>query len=85
MSFIVKQVVGQFLKQHGWKGSAISVRIGTLRMKTTSSWSAPRTTTLDLSFIIFVTTLTFLAFYDVKIIMSLGGFSLSFLSMGIKS
>ena len=27
----------QFLKHHGWKGSAIYVRIGTLRMKTTSS------------------------------------------------
>ena len=27
----------EFLKHHGWKGSVISVRIGTLKMKSTSS------------------------------------------------
>lgn len=45
----------------------------------------PSTATLDLSFTIFVTILTFLAFYNVKIIVSLGSFSPSFLSIGIKS
>ena len=85
MSSIVKQVVGQFLKRHGWKGSAIFVRIGASRMKTTSSYSALHTTTLDLNFTTFVTILTFLAFYNAKIIVNSGGFSPSFLSIGIKS
>ena len=50
----------------------------------TSSQSAPCTTTLDLSFKIFVTILTFLVFYIVKITLSSGGFSRKFLSIGIK-
>ena len=72
-------------KHHGWKGSAISVRIRTSRMKITSSQSAPRTTTLDLSFKISVAILTFLAFYNVTIMVGSEGFSPSFLSIEIKS
>ena len=113
MNSIVKRVFGQFLKHHGQKGSAISMRIGTSRMKITSSQSASQFQNLccntDLpsflrcqnyseletprgfspsflrSFKIFVAILTFLAFYVVKITVSLGGFSPSFLSIGIKS